>query len=82
MGWDPVEGSVLSRPLKGGNTAFKGDFVSRGKLLYLWQPGSEQVEVLKEDLENIESLPLPGLRDVPDSLKLAVSRRGPALYLH
>jgi len=75
--WNREDDSVLFRELKGTpSEVYKGDFTTAGWRLYLWEPGSSQIEILDSELVTQNTLPVPDLPGGAVGLKIALSQNG------
>ena len=78
IGWNPKNDAVVSKELKtdSENNHYRGDFTLDRKRIYLWEPQESQVEILDENLNTLQFLPVPAMSVGPENLKLAVSSKG------
>jgi len=75
--WNREDDSVLFRGLKGtASEFFEGDFTTAGWRVYLWEPGTTQIDIMDSELVTLNTLPVPDLPSGMKGLKIALSQNG------
>ncbi|MDC7232444.1 MAG: hypothetical protein PQJ58_04385 [Spirochaetales bacterium] len=75
--WNPEDDNVLFKELQSVDAEpYKGDFFVSGWKVFLWEPGSSQIEILDDMLKTLETIPIPDLAGGGSGYKLTVSPSG------